>query len=134
LHIWLLYQILKILVLTVYIWQLFASIRNYSPNIDPPWVPTLLRCIVRVANEHHFLDMRGNDVGEEANDEIDLVFVGDGQDNVGGFQPRLLQNLGIGARPRHDLHIKVIADPLERLRVDVDDTTPFCSWASHSAK
>jgi hypothetical protein len=65
--------------------------------------------------------VRGTDVGEKASDKVDLIFVGNRQDNVGGFQTRLFQNPGIGARPQHDLHVQVIANAMESLGTDVDD-------------
>ena len=74
-----------------------------------------------VANQGHFLHLGRHQIGEKTGNQINLIAIGDGQQEVRFFYPGFFQETGIGARTMKGLHIQMIGHLVERLFVRIQD-------------
>ena len=72
-------------------------------------------------NTGQLLGQGGDDVGHQAGDQVHLVAVCDGQDDLGLLDPGLLQGHRRGAGPVDGLNIDAVGNAAKGLRILVDD-------------
>ena len=78
-----------------------------------------------VANQSHFLHLGRHQIGEKTGNQINLIAIGDGQQEVRLFYPGFFQETGIRARTMKGLHVQMIGHLVERLFVRIQDHNFF---------